>query len=63
MKYNVEIFARKKDIDLNQTIYSNSGNFTSLQELLEDYANRYYKHKESERLKGHETNCMREPKH
>lgn len=49
MEYNVEIFGRKKDIDLNQTIYSNKGNFNSLQELLQDYAERYCKHKEIER--------------
>ena len=63
MKYNVKIFGRKKDIELNQTIYSNAGNFNSLQELLEEYADRYYKHKESDRLKGHEQNCMRESNH
>jgi uncharacterized SAM-binding protein YcdF (DUF218 family) len=57
MKYSVEKFANKKQIDLNQSINTGT-NATSLKDLLEDYAERYYKHKLSFDTKGNETNCM-----
>lgn len=56
-KYNVKTFAKKKDLDLDQIIYHGT-NWSSLEDLLNDYADRYYKHKVSFETKGHETNCM-----
>jgi hypothetical protein len=57
MKYNVEKFARKKGLDLNQII-NHGTNYSSLQELLEEYADRYCKHKKTFEEKGNETKCM-----
>jgi len=58
MEYNVKKFALKKGINLRQNIDCKDGNWSSLQDLLEEYAHRYYKHKEGERINGNETKCM-----
>ena len=58
MEYNVEKFAKKKGIDLNQNIDCGT-NWSSLKQLLEEYAERYYKHKICFEQKGNETKCMK----
>lgn len=58
MKYNIQIFATKKGINLNQNIDCKDGNWSSLQDLLDEYAHRYYKHKTHYNNTGNETKCM-----
>ena len=42
--YNVKKFAKKKDLDLDQLIYHGT-NWSSLKDLLDEYADKHYKHK------------------